>query len=129
MKNGIFSRLKRLALVSVGLVFLGIGIAGYVLPGLPGTIFLIISAGLFVRSSPRLYNIVISNRLFGKQLKEYYRTGAIPLRAKIISISSIWIFSIASLAWAPYNWLFKGIVLILACTGTFYILKKPTTKN
>lgn len=36
-----FRSLKRLTLMSIGLVFLGLGIVGYVVPGLPGTIWLI----------------------------------------------------------------------------------------
>ena len=61
-----FKTIKRLALVSLGLLFLGLGIVGYIMPGLPGTIWLIISAALFVRSSDRLYNFVVQNRLFGR---------------------------------------------------------------
>ena len=129
MNNNIFSKLIRLIFVFFGLVFLLIGIAGYILPGLPGTIFLIISAGLFVRSSPKLYTFVIQNRLFGKQLQEYFATGAIPLRAKILSLSSIWIFSIISILWAPYEWIFDLVILILALAGTAYILSKPTRQQ
>ena len=126
MNDNIFSKLTRLIFVFFGLVFLAIGIAGYILPGLPGTIFLIISAGLFVRSSPKLYTFVVQNRLFGKQIQEYYATGAIPLRAKILSISSIWAFSTISIIWAPYEWIFDLVILILALAGTAYILSKPT---
>lgn len=126
MNDNIFSKLIRLIFVFFGLVFLAIGIAGYILPGLPGTIFLIISAGLFVRSSPKLYTFVVQNRLFGKQIQEYYATGAIPLRAKILSISSIWVFSTISIIWAPYEWIFDLVILILALAGTAYILSKPT---
>jgi len=126
MNDNIFSKLIRLIFVFFGLVFLAIGIAGYILPGLPGTIFLIISAGLFVRSSPKLYTFVVQNRLFGKQIQEYYATGAIPLRAKILSISSIWVFSTTSIIWAPYEWIFDLVILTLALAGTAYILRKPT---
>ena len=126
MNDNIFSKLIRLIFVFFGLVFLAIGIAGYILPGLPGTIFLIISAGLFGRSSPKLYTFVVQNRLFGKQIQEYYATGAIPLRAKILSISSIWVFSTISIIWAPYEWIFDLVILILALAGTAYILSKPT---
>ena len=38
----------------LGLVFVGLGIAGYILPVMPGTIFLILAAGCFARSSRRL---------------------------------------------------------------------------
>jgi len=126
MNNNIFSKLTKLIFVLFGLVFLAIGIAGYILPGLPGTIFLIISAGLFVRSSPKLYAFVTQNRLFGRQLREYLETGFMPLRAKILSLSSIWVFSTISILWAPYGWIFNVVILILALAGSIYILSKPT---
>jgi len=123
----IFSKLKRLALISLGLVCLGLGIVGYVMPGLPGTIWLIIAAALFVRSSDRLYNFVVQNRLFGRQVRAFLETGAIPLRAKIMSLVSMWIFSTASLFLAPYGWLFDVPVLLLTISGTIFIVSRPTS--
>ena len=123
----ILGKLKRLALISLGLVCLVLGIVGYVMPGLPGTIWLIIAAMLFVRSSDRLYNFVVQNRLFGRQVKTFLETGAIPLRAKIMSVVSIWVFSTASLFLAPYGWLFDVPVLLLAIAGTIFIISRPTS--
>ena len=125
----VLQKFKKLLLVTIGLIFLGLGIIGYVLPGLPGTIFLIIAATLFVRSSDRLYNFVVKNRLFGRQVGDFLETGAMPLKAKIISVVSIWIFSLISIFLAPYTWLFKGPVLILAIVGTIYITSRPTRRN
>ena len=120
-------RLKKLALVSLGLLFLGVGIAGYILPGLPGTIFLIVAAALFVRSSDRLYSFVVHNRLFGRQVKSFLETGAMPMRAKVMALLSMWGFSLASVVFAPYGWVFDGAILLLAIVGTVYIVSRPTT--
>ena len=127
--KGALNRFKRLLFVTVGLIFLGLGIVGYVLPGMPGTIWLIIAAALFVRSSDRLYNLVVQNRLFGRQVRDFLETGAMPLRVKIISVVSVWTFSLISILLTPYTWLFKGPVLILAIIGTIYITSRPTRRN
>lgn len=123
----ILGKLKRLALISLGLVCLVLGIVGYVMPGLPGTIWLIIAAGFFVRSSDRLYNFVVQNKLFGQQVRSFLETGSIPLKAKIMSVVSIWGFSSVSLFLAPYGWLFDVPILILAIAGTIYIISRPTS--
>ena len=123
----ILDKLKRLALISLGLVCLVLGIVGYVMPGLPGTIWLIIAAGFFVRSSDRLYNFVVQNKLFGHQVRSFLETGSIPLKAKIMSVVSIWGFSSVSLFLAPYGWLFDVPILILAIAGTIYIISRPTS--
>ena len=120
--------LTRAAFIFLGLIFLTLGIIGYLMPGLPGTIWLIISASFFVRSSDRLYNFVVQNRFFGSQVKNFLETGQMGRRAKVFSLLSMWGFSIISLIFAPYGWIFKGAILFLAISGTWYILSRPTSR-
>jgi uncharacterized membrane protein YbaN (DUF454 family) len=116
----------RILFVSLGLIFLVLGIIGYVLPGLPGTIWLIISASFFVRSSDRLYNFVVRNRFFGPQVRNFLETGEMGTKPKTFALVSMWSFSILSLIFAPYGLIFKSVILILALSGTFYILSRPS---
>lgn len=120
--------LKRLIFTFLGLIFLVLGIIGYVLPGLPGTIWLIISASFFVRSSDRLYNFVVKNRFFGPQVRNFLETGQMGRRAKTFALLSMWVFSTLSLIFAPYGWVFKGAILFLAVSGTYYILSRPSPR-
>ena len=120
-----FGKIRKYLLYCIGLVFVGVGIAGDVLPGLPGTIFLILAAGCFLRSNERMYVWVTEHRLFGKLVKNYMETGGMPKRAKVISVTCVWVFSSISL-FSPYNWIFKILVLALAVIGTWFILSRPT---
>ena len=120
-----FGKIRKYLLYCIGLVFVGVGIAGYVLPGLPGTIFLILAAGCFLRSNERMYVWVTEHRLFGKLVKNYMETGGMPKRAKVISVTCVWVFSSISL-FSTYNWIFKILVLTLAVIGTWFILSRPT---
>ena len=43
MAKNLFFEIKKLIFLTIGLICLALGILGYILPGLPGTIFLIIS--------------------------------------------------------------------------------------
>ena len=126
--KSLFTNLKRLVFISLGLIFLALGIIGYFLPGLPGTIWLIISASFFVRSSDRLYNFVLQNRFFGRQIKGFLETGQMPLRAKILALFFMWVFTISSLLFAPYGLMFDVPIFLLALTGTIYILSRPTLR-
>ena len=123
--RSVLGRVKRAVLISLGLICLGLGILGYILPGLPGTIWLILAATLFVRSSDRLYNFVVGHRLFGRQVKSFLETGAIPVKAKGLSLFFMWIFSLGSVFLAPYGWLFDVPILLLALAGTIYIVSRP----
>ena len=45
-----------------GYIFMGLGIAGFYLPLLPGVLFLILAAYCFMRCSPKYYNRIINNK-------------------------------------------------------------------
>ena len=79
----------RLLLMAVGWLCVAIGAVGLVLPGLPGTIFLIIAAGLFARSSPRFEAWLIHHPKLGPQVRRWRATGAIAPRIKVIAIGSM----------------------------------------
>ena len=119
--RNVLARFKRLVLITLGLICLVLGIIGYILPGLPGTIWLILAATFFVRSSDVLYRLVINNRLFGNQVKRFLEMGAM--------LASMWIFSLASIFFAPYGWLFDIPILLLAVIGTIYIISRPTLEE
>jgi uncharacterized protein len=65
-----------------GIILTGIGILGAFLPLLPTTIFLILAAACFGRSSPRLERYLLEHPRFGPALRDWRRTGAIAPKAK-----------------------------------------------
>tara|TARA_B100001123_G_C14603875_1_gene747029 strand:+ start:17 stop:391 length:375 start_codon:yes stop_codon:yes gene_type:complete len=123
-----FIKIKKIIFSVFGITFLILGVLGYILPGLPGTIFLIISASFFVRSSTKMYNYVVNNRYFGNIVRTYFETKAMPVKAKFFALGSIILFSCISLIWAPYNWVFDIIIICFAVIGVFYILRVKTLK-
>ena len=124
---GFLRRIKRYIFIFLGLLFLALGILGFIVPGLPGTIWLIVAATFFVRSSEKLYNFVVQNKYFGETVRDFLETGSMALKAKVFSLGSMWVFTGISIIWAPYGWLFFKIpVLSLALVGTIYIFSRPT---
>ena len=118
----------RILLIIFGLIFTGFGLVGIVVPGLPTTIFLIIAAAWFVRSSPTLYNKLINSPVLGKYVKDYLEGKGMPVYAKVISIfmvllacfiSSFYLLSDSSL-------IIKIFIIVLGIFGTIFILKVPS---
>ena len=81
-KSGMFHRFRIYLLYVAGFFFLGLGIAGYILPGLPGTVFLILAASCFLRSNEKMYRWVTEHKVFGKLVKGFLETGAMPRKLK-----------------------------------------------
>ena len=86
------NKLIRILWILLGSLFVGIGYLGIFVPGLPTTIFLILAAGCYIRSSEKLYNWLINNKIFGKYIKDYYEGKGMPLKSKILAFSMIIIF-------------------------------------
>ena len=77
--------------IALGTLSLALGILGIFLPLLPTTPFLLLTAALYFKSSPRLYNWLLNQKHLGPYIRNFRENKAIPLRAKIISISLMWI--------------------------------------
>lgn len=81
------SRIVRVALVILGFVFVGIGIAGLLLPVLPGTPFFLLAAACFARASVRFYNWLLNHRVVGPTVREWQLHHSIPYRTKLWAIA------------------------------------------
>jgi uncharacterized membrane protein YbaN (DUF454 family) len=76
----------------LGSFFVAIGGIGAIIPGLPTTLFLILAAACYIRSSQRLYDWLINNKTFGPYLRDYREGKGIPKRAKVLAVSMIIVF-------------------------------------
>ncbi len=113
----------------LGSVSLCLGVVGIFLPLLPTTPFLLLAAALYFRSSPRLYQWLINQKYLGPYIRNFREYKAIPLQAKIISISLIWITMLYCIFFLiPYIWI-KIIFLLIASGTTYYILSFKTLKK
>ena len=115
-------------LYALGTLSLALGILGIFLPLLPTTPFLLLTAALYFKSSPRLYNWLLNHKHLGPYIRNFRENKAIPLRAKIISISLMWITMLYCVFFiVPYVWV-KVILLIIAAGVTYHILSFKTLK-
>jgi len=122
-------RFTKIILTIIGFISVGLGILGIFLPLLPTTPFLLLAAACFSKSSTRFYNWLLSNKLFGKYIKNYREGLGIPLKIKISTISLLWITIIFTVIFAV-DILFVKIILIFIAIGvTVHILKIRTYKK
>jgi uncharacterized membrane protein YbaN (DUF454 family) len=132
MKKSKFT-LVRLMWILLGSIFVGVGTVGIFIPGLPTTVFLILAAACYVRSSEKLYNWLIKNKTFGRYIRDYREGNGMPKRAKFIALSMMTIFvCLAILPYSPIaipNIYIRASVLIVGIIGFYYVrFRVPTQK-
>tara|TARA_B100000073_G_scaffold51131_1_gene37676 strand:- start:9150 stop:9569 length:420 start_codon:yes stop_codon:yes gene_type:complete len=125
------NKLIRLLFVFTGSIFVGLAVIGIFIPGLPTTPFLIVAAYFYIRSSEKLYNWLINNKILGIYIKNYLAGNGMPMRAKIVALLLMWIFgSIAVFYAIPKSLIYvRIIVFIILITGTIFVSKVKTFKK
>lgn len=77
----------RTALLALGFVCTAIGIVGVIMPGLPGTVFLLVAVWAFSRSSERFHLWLYEHPRFGRTVREWHAHRVIPVRAKVAALT------------------------------------------
>lgn len=114
--------------IILGSLSLTLGIFGIFIPLLPTTPFLLLTAALYFKGSSRLYNWLLSQKRLGPYIRNFREYKAIPLRAKIISVSLIWItISYCILCILTVLWL-KLLLFVIAIATTGHILSYKTLR-
>jgi uncharacterized membrane protein YbaN (DUF454 family) len=113
----------------LGLVALGLGAAGIVLPILPTTPFLLAAAWFFARSSPRMTTWLYQHPAIGPVLTDWQRHGAIALGPKCLALASMATGYAATISLVqPGALLAGGLALILLLVALFIVTRPLPTR-
>lgn len=118
----------RYTYISLGILACALGVIGIFVPLLPTTPFLLLSAALLFRSSPRLYNRLLNHPQLGPYIRNFREHKALPLRVKIISVSLVWITILHAVIFLLDHWVLESLLLLLAAGITTYILHFKTLR-
>ena len=117
----------RWTLLTAGTILVGIGILGIFLPLLPTTVFFLLAAWCYARSSHRLYDWLHHNRYFGKYLKNYREGKGVSVLSKAFTIVVLW-GGIGYSATVTGSLPVQLILLAIAIGVTIHIIVIPTFK-
>jgi len=128
-KQSRLNRLRKGLFVAAGTVFLMLGCIGVVLPILPTTPFLLLSAACYYKGSERMHRWLLNNRWFGSYIRNYKEGRGLPLKTKVFTLALLWIVICYS-ALAIVNMLIVQIILLVIAVGvSFHIITLPTFRQ
>lgn len=121
--------LTRPLLVAVGVVSLGLGVIGIVVPGLPTTPFVLLSALCFGKASPRLHAWLTAHPRLGPMVRDWEAHHSLPRRVKRLSTGLMTVMVLLS-AWSLSGrpWL-QALVLALGAIGAWVVWRIPTRED
>ena len=120
---------RRGAWVAAGLVAVALGGIGIVVPGLPTTVFFIVAAWCFSRSSPRLERWVLGLPRIGPLVADHRNGLGMPRRAKAVAIGIVVVVSSISALVALDHGGARFAVLAAAAVGVYWIAARVPTRE
>ncbi|MBQ87793.1 MAG: hypothetical protein CL433_02950 [Acidimicrobiaceae bacterium] len=122
------TRIVRGAWCIVGVLAVALGGVGIIVPGLPTTVFFIIAAWAFSKSSPRLEAWVLGLPRIGPMVHDHRNGLGMPRRAKFLATAMIVLFAGAS-AWLVDSSVLRSAILATGAIGIAYITLRVPSKE
>ena len=117
---------RRILLLVLGSFFTGLAAFGAFLPVLPTTPFLLLAGACFVRSSPRLHQKLLRNRLFGPYLREWQEERTVPPEAKRKAYGLV-VLSFGFSLYMVEAWWLRGLLVVIGLALLRFLVSLPAT--
>src|SRR5262245_45209124 len=117
--------LWRALLIVCGTLSLALGILGIFLPLLPTTVFLLLAAACYARSSERFYHRLINDRWLGAYIRNHREGRGMKRRDKAITLVMLWVGIGATAIFSVHAFWLRALLLIIAVSVTVHVVRLP----
>ena len=118
----------KILLTVLGFLSFGLAILGMFLPVLPTTPLLLLAAVLFLKGNKRWYDWLMNHPRLGVYIRNFTEHKSIPLRVKVISISTLWLTLLYCAIFVADHWALRALFISIAVCVTVHILSYKTLK-
>ena len=118
----------KIVFIILGIISFILGAIGVILPILPTTPFLLLSAFLFSKSSNRFHNYLQQTKLYQKYINEMVIERKTTRRKRNQSLFTVTLIFLIAMLITPV-WIGKICILIVMSTHHFIMLKKVEIIN
>lgn len=115
----------RVFLIVLGAVTLALGAVGILLPILPTTPFLLVSAWSWLRSSDKLYRWLIRHRVLGTYIRNYLIHKAVTRKARRLAIGFLW-FGLGVSFWLVDSIHVRIVLIVVGVAVSIHLLTLRT---
>lgn len=116
----------RSILVAIAWASVIIGCVGVFVPLLPTTPFLLVSAGIFARTSPRFEAWLVSHPTLGQPILAWRQRGAISMKAKFLAVASMLLSFAISLRLTQPSLAVAAIIALAMMACALFVVTRPS---
>ncbi|MGQ0823901.1 MAG: YbaN family protein [Actinomycetota bacterium] len=122
-------RARRWLWFALGWVAVGVGSIGIVVPGLPTTVFFIVAASCFARSSPRFEQWVLDLPRIGALVRDHRAGLGMARRSKVWAIATMVVFATVGVLLGVDHPALVLVIVALVTVGAAYITFRVPTRE
>jgi uncharacterized membrane protein YbaN (DUF454 family) len=115
----------RLLLIACGTLCVALGVIGIFLPLMPTTVFLLLAAACYARSSDRFYQKLINHRFLGIYIHNSREGRGMRRRDKTITLVLLWLSIGATIVWTAHSLWLRLLLLAIATGVTVHVATIP----
>jgi len=115
----------RVLLIAGGTLCVALGVVGIFLPLMPTTVFLLLAAACYARSSDRFYQRLVNHRVLGVYVRAGREGRGMPRRAKVVTLVLLWASIGSTVVWTAHAWWLRLLLLAIAVGVTVHVAKLP----
>ena len=116
-------------LLLLGFIFVGLGFIGIIVPGMPTTVFMILAAACFAKSSPKFEQWILDLPGIGRLVQDHRDGLGMPQKSKAIAITMMVLAVTLSIIFAMTSTLVQILVGGVGIIGVWYVGVRVPTKE
>ncbi|MEC8119342.1 MAG: YbaN family protein [Actinomycetota bacterium] len=116
-------------LLLLGFIFVGLGFIGIIVPGMPTTVFMILAAACFAKSSPKFEQWILDLPGIGRLVQDHRDGLGMPQKSKAIAITMMVLAVTLSIIFAITSTLVQILVGGVGIIGVWYVGVQVPTKE
>ena len=116
-------------LLLLGFIFVGLGFIGIIIPGMPTTVFMILAAACFAKSSPKFEQWILDLPGIGRLVQDHRDGLGMPQKSKAIAITMMVLAVTLSIIFAITSTLVQILVGGVGIIGVWYVGVRVPTKE
>src|SRR5687767_10701169 len=115
----------RVILVACGTLCVVLGIIGIFVPLMPTTVFLLLAAACYARSSEERYRRLLAHKWLGPYIRNSRERRGMTRRHKTVTLALLWIGIGATAALSVESWWTRTLLGAIAVAVTIHVARLP----